>query len=267
MDPATTDSVTSGYAPVNGLEMYYEIYGSGEPLIMLHGGLLGISLFGGNVAALARNRRVIAVELQGHGRTADVERPLTFEGMADDVAELMKYLKIGQADVLGYSLGAAVALQLIFRHPGMVRRLILVATTFSHEGWYPEIIAAFQQMGPASAQGIKDSPWPRQYPKVNWEVLFTKLGELQRTSYDWSKQVAAIQAPTLLVFADADSVRFEHIVKFYELLGGGQRDAGWDGAARCGNQLAVLPGVTHYNIGASADLAYVAEKFLGLGRG
>ncbi len=134
----------SGYAPVDGLKMYYEIHGSGEPLILIHGGVVGITMFGSNVDALAKGRQVIAVELQGHGHTADIDRTLSYESMADDVAALMKYLHIEKADVMGYSLGGGVALQLVFRRPELVRKLVVVSEPFSQGGWYPEVIAAFK---------------------------------------------------------------------------------------------------------------------------
>ena len=260
----TATVVKSGYAPVNGLNLYYEIRGSGEPLILLHGGVVGISMFGSNLAALAQKRQVIAVELQGHGHTADIDRPLSYEGMADDVAGLMKYLGIQQADVMGYSLGGGVALQTAIRHPQSVRKLVVVSAPFKRDGFYPEILAAMAQMGPAAGAGMKQSPLAQQYPNVNWAVLFTKLGDLLRKDYDWSKEVAVIKTAPLLVFADADAVRPEHIVEFFGLLGGGKKDAGMDGSGRPLAQLAILPGLTHYSISASPALAAVVTPFLDL---
>lgn len=252
----------TGYAPVNGLSLYYEIHGSGDPLVLLHGGVVGIVMFGPNVAELAKGRKVIAVELQGHGRTADIDRPLSCEAMADDIAGLMKYLGIEKADVMGYSLGAAVALQTAFRHSECVRKLVVVSTPFKRDGWYPEVLVAMSQMGPGAAEAMKQSPLNQVYPNVNWAVLFTKLGALLKKDYDWSQQVAALQQQTMLVFADADAVRLAHIVEFYGLLGGGQKDAGLDGSARPANQLAILPGLTHYNLSASPLLPTVVAPFL-----
>jgi pimeloyl-ACP methyl ester carboxylesterase len=255
-------------APVNGLNLYYEIHnpvsrgGAGEPLILLHGGVGGINMFGANVAALARERQVLAVELQGHGRTADIDRPLRFEWMADDIAALLKHLGIAQADIMGYSMGAGVALSTAVRHPGAVRKLVAASAAFRRDGWYPEVLAGMSQLGPEAAVWMQKSPLARLYPDVNWATLFTKLGDLLRQDYDYSKEVAAIRAPTLLVFADADSVRLEHIMEFYGLLGGGKKDAGVDGSQRPVNQLAILPGLTHYNLGGSPLLAAVASDFL-----
>src|SRR3984893_5077984 len=143
---STPTAVRTGYAPVNGLRLYYEIHGTGEPLILLHGGVVGITMFGPNLAALSQKRKVIAVELQGHGHTADIDRPLSFETMADDMVALMKFLGIEQSDVMGYSLGGGVALQTAIRHPESVRKLVVVSAAFKRDGWYPEVLAATAQM-------------------------------------------------------------------------------------------------------------------------
>jgi pimeloyl-ACP methyl ester carboxylesterase len=238
-------TVKSGHAPVNGLKLYYEIRGSGEPLILLHGGVVGITMFGQNLDLLSQKRKVIAIELQGHGHTADIDRPLSYEAMADDVAGLLKYLGIGKADVMGYSLGGEVALQVVIRHPELVRKLVVVSAAFRRDGYYPEVLTAFDQMGASAGEQMKQSPLAKMYPNVNWPQLFAKLGDLLRKNYDWSKEVAAIKPPTILVFADADAVRPAHVVEFYGLLGSGQRDAGFDGSKRSADQLAILPGLTH----------------------
>ena len=219
-------------------------------------------MFGPSLAALSQERRVIAVELQGHGHTADIDRPLTYEAMADDIAALMKFLGIEQADVMGYSLGAGVALQTAIRHPESVRKLVVVSAAFKRDGWYPEVLAVMAQMGPVAAEQMKQSPRYKLYPNVNWAVLFTKLGDLLRKDYDWSKQVAAIKAPTMIVFADADAVRPAHVIEFFGLLGGGQKDAGLDGSGRTENQLAILPGLTHYNTSSAPVLTTVVAPFL-----
>jgi len=219
-------------------------------------------MFGPNLAELSKKRKVIAVELQGHGRTADVDRPLSFEAMADDIAALMKYLGIEQADLMGYSLGGGVALQTAIRHPQSVRKLVVVSAPFKRDGWYPEVLVAMAQMGPSAAEPMKQSPLYQLYPNVNWPRLFTKLGDLLRKDYDWSKEVAAIKAPTMIVFADADAVRTTHVMEFFGVLGGGQKDAGLDGSGRPAAQLAVLPGLTHYNTSSSPALATVVTPFL-----
>ena len=258
----TKEDLPGKFAPVNGLKLYYELHGSGEALVMLHGGVGASEMFGSNLAAFAANRLVIAVHLQAHGRTADIDRPLSYELMSDDISAMLKYLKIDQADILGYSLGGGVALQTAIRHPEKVRKLVLISAPARREGWYPEVLKSFDQMGAEGARYMNQSPLYRLYPDVKWAKLFTKIGELQRLAYDWSREVAALRMPILLAYADADAIRLQHIMEFYTLLGGGQRDAGLDGSLRPDTQLAILPGVTHYNIALSPNLAAVITPFL-----
>jgi pimeloyl-ACP methyl ester carboxylesterase len=261
----TMQDASSGFAPVNGLNLYYEIHGEGQPLIMLHGGVSASEAFGQNLTELAKTRKVIVLHLQGHGRTKDIDRPLRFELMADDVAALMALLKIEKADVLGYSLGGGVALQTAIRHPAAVNRLIVVSAAMQRDGSFPEVIAAFDQMtahAPQIAQNIKDSPLGQRYTEVNWETLLRKIAEMESHDFDWSEQVRKLRSPTMLVFADADSVRPEHVVAFYKALGGGQRDAGLDGSLRSAARLGVVPGATHYNILSTTAVANMASAFL-----
>lgn len=260
-DTATTGA-TGRYVPMNGLALYYEEHGAGEPLIVLHGGVGAHEMFGPNLQALAAGRRVIAVHLQGHGRTADIARPLRYELMADDIAALLAHLGIPTADLLGYSLGAGVALQTAMRHPAMVRKLVAISRPCKRDGWYPEVRASFDQMGPETGRFMSQSPLSQLYPTVDWPTLFAKLGDLERQDYDWSAQVAQLTMPVLLMFADADAVRLSHILEFYGLLGGGQRDAGLDGSGRSVNRLAILPGCTHYDILATAAVTQAALPFL-----
>jgi len=253
------------YATVNGLRIYYETHGPQTqpvPLVLLHGGVGGIEMFGPNLPALARNHRIIAVDLQGHGRTGDVDRPLRYESMADDIAGLLRQLGFMQADVIGYSLGGGVSLQIVIRHPARVRKLVVVSSPFRHNAFYPEILAAFDRMGAAHGAMMKQSPLAKLYPDADWERLFTKLGDLQRQDFDWSADVAKIRAPTMLLFADADTYWPEHIVEFYKLLGGGQHDAGLDGSLRSKNRLAIIPNTTHYNLLATTTAAELIEPFL-----
>ena len=262
-----SSTLQKGYAPINGLNLYFEVHGTGEPLVLLHGGLGATEMLGDILPALAETRRVIAVDLQAHGRTADGDRPLSFEAMADDVAGLLQYLRIERADVIGYSLGAGVALRTAIQHPDLIRKLVVVSTVFKRDGWYPEVLESMAQMGPATAEMIKQSPIYAMYARIapkpeDWLVLVTKIGVLLRKDFDWSNEVAAITAPTLLVFGDADSVRLAHVVEFFGLLGGGKRDAGWDGSGMSDARLAILPGVTHYNIFDSPALAATVIPFL-----
>jgi pimeloyl-ACP methyl ester carboxylesterase len=263
----TTPAVKTGYAPVNGLRLYYEIHGAGEPLVLLHGGLGSVEMLGDLLPALSKTRRVIAPDLQAHGRTADIDRPISYEALGDDIAALLKHLGIEKADVMGYSLGAGTALQTGIRHPAAVRKLVVVSTVFKRDGWYPEILAAMAQMGPAAAEQLKQTPLYQVYSRIapkpeNWPVLVTKMGDLLRKDYDWSKEVAAIKAPTMIVVGDADSMRPAHAVQFFELLGGGKKDGGWDGSGIANARLAILPGLTHYNIFSSPALVPTVTPFL-----
>jgi pimeloyl-ACP methyl ester carboxylesterase len=255
------------YAEVSGLNMYYEIHGTGEPLILLHGGVGVIEMFGEVLPLLAEGRQVIAVDLQAHGRTGDIDRPLSYESMADDIGALIEHLGLEKADVMGYSLGGGVALRTAIQHPEVVKKLVVVSTPFRQDGWYPEILAGMEQMGPEAAEPMKQTPMYQLYASVapkpeDWPVLLTKLGELLRQDYDWSEDVATIEAPAVIVVGDADSVRTAHVVEFFELLGGGKADAGWDGSGMSNARLAILPATTHYDIFFSPTLASTVVPFL-----
>jgi pimeloyl-ACP methyl ester carboxylesterase len=256
------------YAKINGLDLYYEEHGSGEPLVLLHGGIHAGEMFGAILPQLSADRRVITVDLQGHGHTADIDRPLRPELMAGDIAALIEHLGLEQADVMGYSLGGAVALRTAIQHPERVRRLVVVSVPCRRDGNFPDVLATMDAFGPDAAEMIKQSPLYELYERAaprpeDWPTLIGKIGELLKVDYDWSDEVAALEMPVMLVFADADSVRPDHVVEFYRLLGGGLRDAGWDGSARPQAQLAVLPGTTHYDIFASPALPAAVIPFLG----
>jgi pimeloyl-ACP methyl ester carboxylesterase len=258
----TNKGAKGSYASVNGLNMYYEISGSGRPLILLHGGVGASEMFDTVLPMLAEKRQVIAVHLQAHGRTVDIDRPLSFELMADDIAALIKHLGFDWADIMGYSLGAGVALQTAILHQNMVRKLVVISAPAKRDGWYPEVLEGMAQMTPEAAETMKQTPLYQLYPNVDWAILFKKLRDLLRKDYDWSKDVAAIKSPMMIVFADADAVRAAHIVEFFALLGGGQRDAGLDGSLRPKAWLAVLPGVTHYDVLTFPELAELVTRFL-----
>jgi pimeloyl-ACP methyl ester carboxylesterase len=255
----------ASFADVNGQHIFYSVHGAGKPLILLHGGINPDS-FGDNLAALAKDRQVIAVHLQAHGRTPDTDRPLRSETLGDDVAALIGHLNLGKADVMGYSLGAGVALQAAIRHPGVVDRLVLVSGAMSRDGFFPEGVAAFDQLeanADAFGPSVKASPLGAAYPDVDWTNLFRKLGDLTKRPYDFSAEVANLQTRTLLVFADADAMRPEHMVEFWKALGGGQRDAGLDGSLRPASQLAIVPNATHYTLAVDPMLPEIVERFLG----
>jgi pimeloyl-ACP methyl ester carboxylesterase len=253
------ESIQRGYAPINGLAMYYEVHGdvhsAGSPLVLLHGGFLTIELLRPLLPALARSRQVIAVELEGHGHTVDLDRPLSFEQMADDVAALIAHRGLERADCFGYSLGGGVALQIAIRHPEVVRKLVAVSAPYQTDGWYPEVRAG---MASITADMMATTPLYDAYLKAapnpeRWPGLVSKMQHLLgEERYDWAAGVAAITAPTLLVIGDADSVRLAHIVEMYALLGGGLQDVGMGPPPQ--SQLAVLPGTTHLSIIARTDL-------------
>lgn len=252
------------FADVNGQRVHYSVHGAGKPLLLLHGGIDPDS-FGSNRAELAKGRQVIAVHLQAHGRTPDTDRPLRSETLGDDVAALIGHLKLGRADVMGYSLGAGVALQTAIRHPAVVDRLVLVSSAMRREGYFPESVSALDQLeANAATLGpvVKASPLGQAYPEVDWTNLFRKVGELTKRAFDWSADVAKVEARTLLVFADADCMRPEHMVEFWKALGGGQRDAGIDGSLRPANQLAIVPNTTHYTLAVEPMLPKIVERFL-----
>jgi pimeloyl-ACP methyl ester carboxylesterase len=262
----STTTTKSGLAPVNGLQLYYEIHGAGDPLIVLHGALGSTEMFGPNLAALAAHRQVIGVDLQAHGRTADIDRPMTFEAMADDVAALIDHLGLGKADVMGYSLGGAVALQTAIRHPDRVRRLVVVSAVIKRGAWLPEVRAGLDALSPAFADMMKPSPVYQRYaaisPRPDFAGLLGQVATLVKVDYDWTAQAAALP-PTLIVVGDADGFAMSEVAAFYAALGGGTRDPGWDGSAgRSPSQLAILPGVNHYDMPTQPALAAAVERFL-----
>jgi len=255
------------YADVNGIKLYYETHGTGRPLILLHGGLGAIEMFGPNLPALAKGRQLIAVDLQGHGRTADTDRALSVALMSDDIAALIKHLGLASADVMGYSLGGGVALQLAIRHPEVVGKLVVVSTPFRRNAFYADILAQQGQVGAAMAEQMKQTPMYQLYASIaprpeDWPRLLGKIGDAMKQDFDFSKEIAGIKATTLIVAGDADIFPPAHAVELFGLLGGGQRDGGWDGSGRPKSRLAILPGLTHYTIFNAPALAAVAIPFL-----
>jgi pimeloyl-ACP methyl ester carboxylesterase len=254
-----------GYVAVNGLKMYYEIHGEGQPLVLLHGAFSGIGTsFGKLIPQLSGQRKVVAFELQAHGRTADIDRPLTLEGMADDVAEAIRELGLGQADVLGYSMGAAVALHVVVRHPEVVRKLIFVSATYKLSGIHPGLMEGLGQMQPEMMYG---SPFHEEYMRTaprpeDFNRLFAKKTEMDRQTRDFSdEEIGAIQSPTLLVFGDSDLTRPEHAVEMFRLRGGGV--FGDTPAGLPSSQLAILPGTSHVGMAdRAAWLAPMIDEFL-----
>lgn len=256
------------YVDVNGLHLYYEEHGTGDQtLILLHGGFGATEALSSVVAKLSSGRRVVPVDLQGHGRTADVDRPLRNETMADDIAALIRHLGVESADVMGYSLGGGVAARTAIQHPDLVRRLVLVSVPCRRGAWFPEVHDGMAQMLTLPPEGMMQSPIYEMYARIaprveDWPRLVRKVAELVNLEYDWTEEVSALQMPVLLAAGDSDSFPPAHAAEFYALLGGGLRDADWDGSGKQPNRLVIVPDATHYDIIYQPVLAQVTAAFL-----
>lgn len=263
----TTTTTKSGHANINGVNYYYEIRGQGEPLLLLHGGLGTLDMFGPLLPQLTKSRQVIAVDLHGHGRTPLGDRSISLVDQGDDMNGLLEKLGYGQVDVLGYSFGAGVGFRLAAQHPNRVRRIAIVSAGFAQDGFYPEMLPQQAAVSAALAPMMKETPMYKAYAAVAPNVdefpkLLDAMGALMRVPYDYRDDVKKLTMPTLLIFGDSDMYRLEHIVEFYKLLGGGQRDAGWQREHMAKNRLAILPGVTHYDMFMSPALVTTAMPFL-----
>jgi pimeloyl-ACP methyl ester carboxylesterase len=260
---------TGQYAEVNGINLYYETHGAGRPLVLLHGGLGSGEMFGPILPALAARHQVIAVDLQGHGRTADIDRPLDIRLMADDIAALIGHLKLNKPDVAGYSLGGGVALQTAAKYPALVGRLVVVSANVRRDAIYPEMLAQQGQVSAAAAEFMKDTPMYQLYQRVaprpgDFPGLLDKIGEAMSKDFDFTEEVRGLQMPTLIVAADADMAPPSHYAEVFTLLDGGLRDGGWmgEGRPKGGHALAILPGLTHYDIFSSPLLVATILAFL-----
>ncbi len=265
--PALPQPTTSGYAPVNGVEVWYQTYGAGEPLVLLHGGFGSIEMFGPVIPILAQTRQVIGVDLQAHGRTLPHDRPMTFENMATDIAGLIRSLGFEKADVMGYSMGGGVALRTAIDHPDVVDQLVLVSTPYAFSGWHDFNQQGMRSLNEAAAEAMKQTPMYQFYTQIapdpaNWTKAVGQIGGLAGTDYDWSAEVTKITAPTLILVADYDAVRIQHATRFFELLGGGKADGGFDGSGMTPNRFAVIPGATHYSLFSDPRIADTALSFL-----
>jgi pimeloyl-ACP methyl ester carboxylesterase len=269
--PATSPSAPAparhGHALINGVNYYYEVHGQGEPLLLLHGGLGSIDMFGPVLPAFAKNRQVIAVDLHGHGRTPLGDRKIRLPDIGDDMAALLDKLGYRQVDVLGYSFGGGVAFRLAVQHPNQVRRLVLVSAGFAQDGFYPEMLPMQGAVSGAMADMMKDTPMYKSYAAIapnpaEFPKLLDAMGEYMRQPYNFADDVKKLTMPVMIVFGDSDMYRPEHMIEFYKLLGGGQRDAGWTREHMAKNRLAILPGLTHYEIFMSPALAATALPFL-----
>jgi pimeloyl-ACP methyl ester carboxylesterase len=268
-DWTTQTKGTGTYAEVNGINLYYETHGSGRPLILLHGGLGSGEMFGPVLPQLAERHQVIAVDLQGHGRTADIDRPIDIRLMAGDIAALIDHLRLDKPDLVGYSLGGGVALQTAAQYPAKVRRLVMVSANVRTDAIYAEMRAQQGQVSAAAAEFMKETPMYQLYQRVaprpeDFPRLLTKIGESMSKDFDFSDEVRGLQMPTLVVCADADMAPPSHYVEVFKLLDGGLRDGGWmgEGRPKGGHALAILPGLTHYNIFSSPLFAAATLAFL-----
>jgi len=260
---------TGEYADVNGLHMYYETHGTGRPLVLLHGGLGSGEMFGPILPALGASHRITLPDLQAHGRTADIDRPIDIRLMAEDISALIDHLGLDRPDVMGYSLGGGVAFQLAVRHPEQVGRLIVVSAHVRRDAIYAEMLGQQAQVGAAAIEFLKDTPMYELYQRVaprpeDFGRLLDKIGQSMAREFDFSDEVRGLQVPTMFAAGDADMAPPSHYVEVFGMLDGGKRDGGWMGEGRPagGHALAIIPGATHYNAYLSPVLTAAALSFL-----
>lgn len=262
--PAFAQTETKGdRVQVNGMQIYYEVSGAGDPLIVLHGAYMNIPTMGAIIPKLARTHKVYALEFQGHGRTTDIDRPITYPNLADDISAFMDAVGIKKADIFGYSMGAAAGLQLAIRHPEKVSKLVAASVAYDAEGWQPEFKAFIPQMTVEMFVGM---PFAADYRKLaanpdGFPALVKKLIALEHEPMAWEADVKALKAPVLIIAGDADVVTLEHAVALFRLLGGGAMgDMGKEPPA---SRLAVLPATSHTAVIGQADLLdAIIEPFL-----
>ncbi|MBP7556332.1 MAG: alpha/beta hydrolase [Chitinophagaceae bacterium] len=243
----------SGYADVNGLKMYYEVYGAGKPIVLIHGSFMNIPMNWAHIIPLlARDRKVVVAEMQGHGRTKDIPRAFSYEGMADDISGLLKQLKIDSCDILGYSMGGGVAFQMGVRHPEQVRRLVVLSGTYAHNGWWPDVVASFATF---TGDMFKGTPIRKQYDSLGndparFNDYIKKVLSIDLKPYDWANEVKKIQVPIFMAIGDADGVRYEHALELFRAKGGGKMG---DIHGLPKSRLAILPGTTHIGMMMHTD--------------
>lgn len=240
---------TTGYAPVNGLKMYYEVHGSGDPVVLLHGSFMTITNNWTQwISELSKTRKVIAIEMQGHGRTADIDREFSYEILADDVAALLDHLKIPSADLIGYSMGGGVAMQCAIRQPEKVRKVVSISARFRQDGFVKEGLDAISKLtpelfagSPIEAEYKKLSPTPDEFPNFVKRVIAMAL-----KPFDFgADKLKATKAPMFFIHGDADGVRLEHISEMFRLKGD---EIFGDMRPRSESRLAILPNTTHVTL-------------------
>jgi pimeloyl-ACP methyl ester carboxylesterase len=253
-NPAKAMPVKSAYASVNGLKLYYEVYGTGKSIVLLHGAFNTIDMaFGALIPQLSKTRQVIAAEMQGHGRTADIDRPFSFESMADDVAAMLQQIGIDSSDVLGYSMGGEIAWQLAIRHPKVVRKLIIVSSVYKYEGWSQETRSILPMLTP---EMFEPTPIKKEYDRLapdpkHFKDFVNKMKKFVTTSFDFgADKIKAIKSPTLIIAADGDGVTPEHAVEMYRLRGGKYMV---DFGPSPTTQLAIYPGASHISVMMQTD--------------
>jgi pimeloyl-ACP methyl ester carboxylesterase len=258
------------YADVNGVHLYYERHGSGRPIVLLHGGLGSGEMFAPILPILAANHEIILPDLQGHGRTADVDRPIAMRHMADDIVALIDQLGLEQPDLIGYSLGGGVAMHVAFRYPEKIRKLVSVSANVTRGAIPPEMLAQQAQVNANAVEFLKDTPMYQLYQRVaprpdDFATLLDKIGASMARDFDFSEEVRSLRVPTLIAAADADMAPPSHYVEVFALLDGGKRDGGWqrEGRPKGGHALAIIPGATHYDVYQSPVLAAAIVDFLG----
>lgn len=258
-----THAQVGHHVNVNGMRMYYEVSGSGSPLVVLHGGYMNIPSMGTIIPKLARTHRVYAPELQGHGRTTDIDRPITYQNLADDVAAFMNAVGLQKADIFGYSMGAITGLRLAIRHPEKVNKLVFAGGAYDFEGWQPEFQALIPKQ---TVEMMLQTPFAKEYPKLaanpkGFPELARKMIALQNEPMAWKREVSALKVPVLIIGGDADGATLEHYVQMFRLLGGGVM--GDIGKALPASRLAIMPATSHTAIITQTDLllAFI-EPFL-----
>jgi pimeloyl-ACP methyl ester carboxylesterase len=262
----TIQPKAQGFLAVNGINLWHEVYGEGEPIVVAPGGLMTVPEMMPLIGLLARTRKVIGIELQGHGRTADTDRPLSQQTLGDDIAAVIDALKLGQADVVGYSLGGEASLRATIQHPDKVKRLILISTGFARAGWYPKAQEGMGSVNSALVEPLRQAPagqYAREWPEPQrFGTFLDKLGAMMRVKFDWSADVRSLSQETLLIYADHDSLSGQHIADFFALLGGGITEPGWENTQFSKTRLAIIPGYSHYNLMSSAELPPLVERYL-----
>jgi pimeloyl-ACP methyl ester carboxylesterase len=264
---AESKAKKAGRQQINGIDYYYEIHGEGEPLLLLHGGLGSIDMYAPILPMLVENREVIVVDLHGHGRTRLGTRSINMAEIGADMAALIKALGYDQVDALGYSFGAWTALHMAAQAPERVRRLVLVSMPYAREGFFPEMLPQQAELSGEAAELMKDTPMYQSYAAVapdtgEFPKLLDEMGRLLGSPYDYSTAVKRLTMPVMLIYGDSDMIRPEHIVAFYQLLGGGLKDAGWQREHMSRNRLAILPDLTHYETFMAPEVFRAALPFL-----